>query len=77
MLTFKRNDSNAVCFAELEDGEIFREDVTLNNILIKTAPFRMCCSEARVRAVDLMTGLGYCFDKDDKVFRVNATLVEE
>lgn len=77
MLTFRRNDSNAVRFAELEDGEIFREDITLNNIFIKTAPFRMCCSEAKVRAIDLTTGLGYCFDKNDKVFRVNATLMED
>lgn len=80
MLTIvKRKDTKVVRFNELQVGEVFKSaNPSFDNIFMKIEKLEVPDSSMLLKnAIDLKDGYPYFFAVDDKVFRVNATLMED
>ena len=80
MLTIvKRKDTKVVPFDELQVGEVFKSaNPSFNNIFMKIEMLEIPGRSVLLKnAIDLKDGYPYFFASDDKVLRVNATLMED
>lgn len=76
-LTIKRKNTKPVYFNELEIGEVF-ESFDFDGIFMKIEVVEIPgCSKNIRTAVNLETGYTCQFVANHKVFRVNATLLED
>ena len=80
MLTIvKRENTKVVSFDELQVGEIFKSaNFSYDNIFMKIEMLEVPGHSVILKnAIDLKNGYPFFFAFDDKVLRVNATLMED